>query len=87
MQVNFPFRFDGSGRTAVADDEKHIRDLIEQVLFTQLAVHGALQQWVGDVALVEAVDVRHEEAVLCVTVRYIVRRTQERRVSELVRAI
>jgi phage baseplate assembly protein W len=34
MNVDFPFHFDGSGRTASADDDKHIRDLIEQVLFT-----------------------------------------------------
>ena len=34
MNVNFPFQFDTRGRTAEAGDEKHIRDLIEQVLFT-----------------------------------------------------
>jgi len=32
--VDFPLRFDGRGRTATADDEKHVRDLVEQVLFT-----------------------------------------------------
>lgn len=34
MNIEFPFHFDGRGRTAAADDDKHIRDLIEQVLFT-----------------------------------------------------
>jgi phage baseplate assembly protein W len=34
MQIDYPFHFDGRGRTAQADDDKHIRDLIEQVLFT-----------------------------------------------------
>lgn len=34
MQIGFPLRFDGRGRTASADDDRHIRDLIEQVLFT-----------------------------------------------------
>jgi uncharacterized protein len=34
MNVDFPFRFDGHGRTASADDAGHVRDLIEQVLFT-----------------------------------------------------
>ena len=34
MNINFPFQFDTRGRTAEAGDEKHIRDLIEQVLFT-----------------------------------------------------
>ena len=32
--VAFPFHFDGSGRTARADRNRHIRDMIEQVLFT-----------------------------------------------------
>ncbi len=34
MNINFPFKFDNRGRTAEAGDEKHIRDMIEQVLFT-----------------------------------------------------
>ena len=34
MQVGFPFRIDGRGRTASVDQDRHIRDLIEQVLFT-----------------------------------------------------
>ncbi len=32
--VDFPYRFDGRGRTAQTDDPDHIRDLIEQVLLT-----------------------------------------------------
>ncbi len=34
MNIDFPFHFDGRGRTADTDDDDHIRDLIEQVLFT-----------------------------------------------------
>ncbi len=34
MQINYPFHFDGQGRTATTDNSKHIRDLIEQILFT-----------------------------------------------------
>ena len=34
MNVDFPFHFDPTGRTAAADDEQHIRNMIEQVLFT-----------------------------------------------------
>ena len=34
MQIDFPFGFDGCGRTAEADVEAHIRDLIEQLLLT-----------------------------------------------------
>jgi phage baseplate assembly protein W len=34
MNIDFPFKFDNRGRTALADDEAHVRDMIEQVLFT-----------------------------------------------------
>lgn len=34
VQIDYPYGFDGTGRTATADDDEHIRDLIEQVLFT-----------------------------------------------------
>jgi uncharacterized protein len=33
-QFDFPFHFDNTGRTATTDHEPHIRNLIEQVLFT-----------------------------------------------------
>jgi phage baseplate assembly protein W len=32
--LDFPYRIDGSGRTATIDDAGHVRDLIEQVLLT-----------------------------------------------------
>jgi phage baseplate assembly protein W len=112
MQIDWPLRIDGGGRIAITDDENHVRDLIEQVLFTapgervnrpdfgtgllslvfapndaELAtttdfmVQGALQQWLGDVIQVEAVDVTSTDARLEVVVQYRVRRTQERRVE------
>jgi phage baseplate assembly protein W len=34
MNIDYPLRLDGRGRTAEADDDAHIRDLIEQLLFT-----------------------------------------------------
>lgn len=34
MNVGFPFIVDARGRTATADDDAHVRQLIEQVLFT-----------------------------------------------------
>jgi len=34
MNVDFPFHFDNQGRTASTDHDDHIRDMIEQVLFT-----------------------------------------------------
>ncbi len=116
MHVDYPFNFDGRGRTADTTESDHIRDLIEQVLFTspgervnrpdfgsgilqlvfapnsdalaaatQATVLGALQQWLGDLIMVEAVQVEHEEATLRVTVRYVVRRTQQREVAQFTR--
>jgi len=34
MQIDFPFHFDKRGRTASTDEADHIRDMIEQFLFT-----------------------------------------------------
>ena len=34
MNVDYPYRFDARGRTAETDTSDHIRDMIEQVLFT-----------------------------------------------------
>ncbi len=34
MNVDYPFHFDERGRSATTGDDDHIRDLIEQVLFT-----------------------------------------------------
>lgn len=34
MNIDFPFHFDGRGRTATTDDNDHICDMIEQFLFT-----------------------------------------------------
>jgi len=34
MNIDHPFHFDGRGRSATTSDDEHIRDLIEQFLFT-----------------------------------------------------
>ncbi len=34
MNIDFPFHFDAKGRTALTNDDDHIRDMIEQFLFT-----------------------------------------------------
>ena len=34
MNIDYPYHIDGRGRTAGTDDADHIRDMIEQVLFT-----------------------------------------------------
>ncbi|MCL2642485.1 MAG: GPW/gp25 family protein [Candidatus Bathyarchaeota archaeon] len=36
MHFNYPFQADSRGRTAIANEEEHIRQLIEQVLFTSI---------------------------------------------------
>ena len=118
MDVDFPYHVDGRHRTATTDADDHVRDLIEQVLFTspgervnrptfgcgvqrlvfapnseelasatQFIVQGALQQWVGDLIEVEAVEVESHEATLDITVTYRVRRTRERQVVRLTREV
>jgi len=115
-QFDYPFHFDSTGRTAAIDQEAHIRDLIEQVLFTapgervnrptfgsgvmqlvfapnsdqlasatQFLVQGALQQWLGDLIQVEAVEVRNEDSTLRITIQYLIRRSQTRQVAEFTR--
>jgi phage baseplate assembly protein W len=34
MNIDFPFHFDSRGRTAAVKDDDHIREMIEQLLFT-----------------------------------------------------
>ena len=34
MNIDYPFHFDSRGRTATTDDVDHIRDMIEELLFT-----------------------------------------------------
>ncbi len=34
QQITYPYHVDGRGRTATTDPDPHIRDMIEQVLFT-----------------------------------------------------
>jgi uncharacterized protein len=34
MNIEYPLQFDGRGRTAATDDGDHVRDMIEQLLFT-----------------------------------------------------
>jgi phage baseplate assembly protein W len=118
MPLDYPFHVDSRGRTAQTPPDEHIRDLIEQVLFTgpgervnrpafgsgllqlvfmptsdelatatQFLVQGALQQWLGDVILVEAVAVDRDDSTIRVNVQYVVRRTQERQVAQLSRQV
>ena len=106
-QVDYPFHFDNRGRTADTTADDHIRDLIEQVLFTspgervnrptfgcglnqlvfapnspelaaatQFLLQGALQQWLGDLIVVDSVAVKSTDSTLSVAISYLVRATQ-----------
>jgi phage baseplate assembly protein W len=107
--IAFPYRIDGGGRTALANDDDHVSDLIQQLLFTspgervnrpdfgtalqqlvfapnspevasatQFLVQGALQQTLGELIVIEQVNVDSEDSTLAVTITYMVRRTQQR---------
>jgi phage baseplate assembly protein W len=102
--VACPLHVDAHGATARTDEASHLRELIEQVLFTapgervnrpefgaglgqlvfapvgpevaattQLLVHGALQQWLGDIIDVAEVLVTSQDATLVVEVSYAAR--------------
>lgn len=113
-QIDYPFHFDGRGRTAQTDNSDYIRDLIEQVLLTapgervmrptfgsgvmqlvfaaaspevaattQFLIQGALQQWLGDIINVAAVDVEAQDSALLITVQYVEIRTQTPGVAQV----
>jgi phage baseplate assembly protein W len=118
MNLDFPYHFDNRGRTAATGDDDHIRDMIEQVLFTnpgervnrpdfgsgvlqlvfapnnaelaattQYLVQGALQQYLGNLIQINAVDVTSEDATLRISVRYLVRRTQTLQTDEFTKGV
>ena len=118
MNIKFPLQFDHRGRTAETSDDDHIRDMIEQILFTspgervnrpdfgsgllqmafepnstglasatQFLVQGALQQWLGAIIEVTDVEVVNNDSTLEVTVKYKIRRTQQKQVAQFNRNI
>ena len=118
MQINYPFQIDGRGRVKEVNYDLHIRQLIEQVLFTepgervnrpdfgsglkqllfvpnsselaaavQLLVQGSLEQWLGDLILLEAVEVDSVDSRLEITVQYVVRQAQQRQIAQFSREV
>jgi uncharacterized protein len=119
VNIEFPFRIDGRGRTAAPPDSNtHIEELIEQLLFTnpgervnrpdfgsgllqsvfapnstelasatQFLVQGGLQQWLGNLIQVQAVQVNAQDSQVSVTVQYMVRSTQTVQTAEFTRGI
>jgi phage baseplate assembly protein W len=116
MHIDFPLHLDSRGRTASTGDDDHVRDMIEQFLFTnpgervnrpdfgsgllqlvfapnspelaaalQFTIQAGLQRWLGDVILVQRLQVISEYATLRVIVEYVVRRTGEARQDTFVK--
>jgi phage baseplate assembly protein W len=112
MDIAYPFRINSKGRTDTAGYEKHIRDMVQQVLFTmpgervnrpdfgsglmqltfnnlsdevastiQFMVQGSLQHWLGNLIQVESVEAKNAGSSLQVTVQYVLRRSQERKIA------
>jgi uncharacterized protein len=51
---------------------------------TQSLVHGALQQWLGTLIAVDAVEIEAVDSTLRITVSYIIRRTESRHTETFV---
>src|SRR3954463_16408380 len=108
MNIDFPFHINGLGQTAPTSDADHIRDLIEQLLFTnpgervnrpgfgsgllqmvfepnstelaaalQFTLQASLQNLLGNLNQLQAVQVTAENSILQVTVQYLVRGDQQ----------
>ena len=54
---------------------------------TEFMIQSALQEFLGELIQVEGVDVQSEDASLNITVQYIVRRNQQREVTQFTREI
>ena len=54
---------------------------------TEFMIRGGLQRWLPETVQVEAVGVEGEEAALRITVRYVLRRTGERRAATFTREV
>lgn len=52
---------------------------------TQMLVQGALQQWLGNLIVVESVDIEAIDSALHVEVSYIVRRSQQKQQASFTR--
>ena len=116
MHIAYPLQITPEGLIATSDDNQHIEQLIEQLLFTmpgervnlpdfgtpisqlvftpgnteltaatQFLVQGALQQWLGNLIQVQAVQVTVEDSTLSVTVSYVIKRTKEQQVAYFVK--
>ena len=54
---------------------------------TQVAIQGALQQWLGELIEAQAVQVSRDDSTLRVEIRYLVRRDQRQQTATFTRAL
>ncbi len=116
--LHYPFKINHLGRTSTANFEEHIRQLIEQVLFTSpgervnrpdlgsdvLAlifspdspklsttiaanIRSSLAKYLSDLVTVENIGISHKNSSLAITVKYVIRKTQSKQVTEFRRNI
>jgi hypothetical protein len=114
MDIDFPFHVGAGGRSAATDYPDHVRDMIEELLFTtpgervnrpdfgcglldlvfapnspelaatlQVTAQGALQRWLGDVITVESLTVTADDAILQVSIQYVITSSGERRTDAI----
>ncbi|MBN3925389.1 MAG: GPW/gp25 family protein [Nostoc sp. NMS4] len=109
MNIDFPFHFDRYHHTASTSDEnQHIRDLIEQLLFTtpgervnrpdfgsgvlslifapnsaelatamEISIQASIEQWLGDLIDLQALQVTSVDSSLYIVVEYFVQSSGE----------
>ena len=118
MHIDVPLHFDHRGRTADVVPDAHVRQMIEQLLFTnpgervnrpdfgsgllqlvfapnsvelaatvQFTTQALLQQYLGDLITVRAIEVRTEDSTLIVELSYMVRLTGELLTAEFTRTV
>jgi phage baseplate assembly protein W len=117
MNLDYPLHFDSRGATASTSDDDHIRDMIEQLIFTnpgervnrpdfgsgllqlifagnspelaatvQFTLQAAIQRWLGDLIVVQDLDVQAVDTTLTVVLTYLVRSTNQRQTATFTRA-
>ena len=96
MNIDFPFHFDGRGQTATTDDDNHIREMIEELLFTSPGERvnrpdfgrGLLQMLFSPNSpeLAAALQYTTQDSTLSVMVKYVVKSTGDSRTENFVRS-
>lgn len=115
MNLKLPYQFSNQGLTASVDYNNHIRNMIEQILFTgpgervnrpdfgsgllqavfeptsnemvattQYLVQSALNQWLGQLIIVNEVRIEHIDSRLEVNVSYTILKSMENQIIKVV---